>query len=135
MTNQTFRSGGKNYAITLYGAPDDGKRYPVVIFYHGNWGLGSPFGDQIHDFAQAVSAHGYLTAVPAYYTDHEPHPLDQDTKEAILADVIAHVFKRPDADAGRLGLAGFSLGAASAMTYTVQQPSELSAFYWTSTAF
>jgi carboxymethylenebutenolidase len=93
-----------------------------MIFFHGNWGLAPPFGAQIQDFAEAVAAAGYLTAVPKYYTDDEPHPFDQATKESILADAIAHVRRRPDADASRLGLVGFSLGAASAMTYIAQQP-------------
>lgn len=121
MSADTFRSGGKDYEITIYPAPNDGMKYPVIIFFHGNWGLAAPFGRQIQGFAEDVAAKGYLTAVPKYYTDDEPHPGDQATKEAILADAVAHVGERADADVGRLGLVGFSLGATSAMTYIAQE--------------
>lgn len=67
MNAETFRSGGHSYEITVYPAPANGKRYPVVIFFHGNWGLALPFGSQIQDFAKAVEAEGYLTAVPKFY--------------------------------------------------------------------
>jgi carboxymethylenebutenolidase len=122
MSTETFSSGGQSFEITIYPAPSDGKKYPVLVVVHGNWGLAPPYGQQILDFAASLSSKGYLTAVPKYYTDNEPHPDDTVTKEAILAAAIAHVSQKPGADPDRLGLVGYSLGAASAMTYIAEQP-------------
>lgn len=87
------------------------------MFVHGNFGLGAPYGDQIRAFAKALSALGYLTAVPQYYSDDGPHLADSVPHVQTLTDAIAAVLARPDADGERLGLIGFSLGAATAMTF------------------
>jgi dienelactone hydrolase len=39
-----------------------------------------------------------------------------------FADAIAYIAKRPDADLDRIGLVGYSLGAATAMTYIASNP-------------
>jgi dienelactone hydrolase len=89
---------------------------------HGNFGLGPPYGEQIQSFARDLAGLGYLTAVPQYYVDDEPHPKDTVPKDRTLADAIAAVVGHADADADRLGLIGFSLGAATAMTYIATNP-------------
>jgi|GEM_PF-2911938 len=124
MADDTFSSAGKTYKITVYPAPADGKKYPMILFYHGNFGLGSPFGDQIRDFAKDLAGRGYLTAVPQYYEDDSPHPTDSDpdTHVPTLTDAITMVAGRSDADPDRIGLIGFSLGAATVMTYVCSNP-------------
>jgi carboxymethylenebutenolidase len=42
--------------------------------------------------------------------------------DGTLADAVANVAKREDADADRIGLVGFSLGAATAMTFVASNP-------------
>jgi carboxymethylenebutenolidase len=117
MLSETFMSGGENYKITIYPAPTDGKKYPVVFLLHGNFGLRSPYGDQIQGFAKDLARLGYITAVPQYYQDDEAHPKDTIPKVQILADAISTISGRSGTDLNRFGLIGFSLGASTAMTY------------------
>jgi carboxymethylenebutenolidase len=122
MSNKTFTSEKNVYKITVNPAPSGGKRFPMILLVHGNFGLGSPFGNQIRGFAKELAGRGYLTAVPQYYQDDDPHPFDREPHIQTLTDAIAAVAARPDADRTRLGLIGFSLGAATAMTYIASNP-------------
>jgi len=119
MTSETFKSGGKNFKITVFPAPGDGKRHPVVLLVHGNFGLGPPYGNQILNFGKSLAELGYIAAVPQLYEDEAPHPndIDADRHVETLSAAIAKTAARPDADPDRVGLVGFSLGAAAAMTY------------------
>jgi dienelactone hydrolase len=89
---------------------------------HGNFGLGPPYGEQIQSFARDLAGLGYLAAVPQYYSDDNHHLDDIHPKAQILADAIAAVLRRADADADQLGLIGFSLGATTAMTFVATNP-------------
>jgi dienelactone hydrolase len=120
MVDEKFSSGTHTYTITVYPGPTDGKKYPAVLLLHGNGGFRAPFGDQIHGFAEKLAKLNYVTAVPGYYVDNKPpEQLDIDPRPhvPILTAAIAHVAKRGDVDANRLGLIGYSLGAGVAMTY------------------
>lgn len=108
--------------MTIYPAPPDGKKYPVILLVHGNYGLGAPYGAQIHGFARDLAGQGYMTAVPQYYEDDKPHVDDKAPHVQTLTDAIAAVASRAGADSDRLGLIGFSLGAATAMTFIVSKP-------------
>jgi carboxymethylenebutenolidase len=123
---ETFTSAGKTYNITVYPGPADGKRYPMILVLHGNAGLNPPFGAQIQDFAKTLAGNGYVTAVPQYYPDDEPHLFDADPHPKIptLVDAVRKIAGRADADAERLGLVGYSLGAAIAMTYVASNTGE-----------
>jgi carboxymethylenebutenolidase len=122
MPDNTFTSAGTSYKIAVYPGPSGGKRFPVILFVHGNFGLGPPYGDQIHGFAKELAGRGYVTAVPHYYPDDDPHLTDDAPHDRTLADAVAAVSHRPDVDADRLGLIGFSLGAATAMTFVASNP-------------
>jgi dienelactone hydrolase len=119
MISETFKSGGKTFKITVYPAPVDGRRHPIVLLAHGNFGLGPPYGDQIRGFGSSLAEFGYVAAVPQLYEDEAPHPNDIDPGPYVdtLSAAIATVSARADADPDRLGLIGFSLGAAAAMIY------------------
>ena len=119
MISATFKSGKKAFKISVYPAPADGKRHPIVLLAHGNFGLGPPYGDQIRGFGKSLAELGYVAAVPQLYEDEAPHPndIDPDPHVQTLSAAIATVAARTDADPDRLGLIGFSLGAAAAMTY------------------
>ena len=122
MSSETFSSGGETFKLTVYPAPLTGKKYPVILLAHGNFGLGFPYGAQIQGLAKALADEGYLTAVPQYYTDDNPHLLDTTPHVKTLADAILAVTSRSQADPDRLGLIGFSLGAATAMTFIASNP-------------
>ena len=87
-----------------------GKKHPVVLLIHGNFGLGTPYGNQIHGFAKDLAGRGYLTVVPQYYHDDNPRPDDTVPYVQTLADAITTLAGRSGADLDRLGLIGFSLG-------------------------
>ncbi|MGR9108636.1 MAG: dienelactone hydrolase family protein [Gammaproteobacteria bacterium] len=122
MTGETFTSLGKTYEITTYHGASSGKKYPVILLVHGNFGLGRPYGDQIHGFAKDLASHGYLTAVPQYYPDDDPQPFDTVPHDRTLADAIGALSRHTEADLDRIGLIGFSLGAATAMTFIASKP-------------
>jgi carboxymethylenebutenolidase len=116
-SNQTFISEGNSYKTTLYSAITDTKKYPLVVFLHGNFGLAPPYGEQIQSFAKDFANLGYVTAVPQYYLDNEEHPTDIVPKIQILTDAISALIQHPAVDPNRIGLVSFSLGAATAMSY------------------
>lgn len=124
MADETYKSGKDTYTITVYPGPADGKKHPMILVVHGNVGLKPPFGPQIHGFAKELAAAGYVTAVPRYYVNDPVEPTDGDAIPHVptLADAIAYVAKRPDAEPGRLGLVGYSLGAATSMSYIATNP-------------
>ena len=124
MLSETFTSGPNTYKITVYPAPADGEKHPMILLVHGNLGLVKPYGDQIQNFAKEIAELGYLTAVPQYYPDDDPHLTDQDPNPhvATLSAAIGKLAARADADPDRLGLIGFSLGAATVMTYIAKNP-------------
>jgi dienelactone hydrolase len=119
MSDTTFTSGGKSRKITMYPPPADGKKHSMILVLHGNAGLNPPFGSQIHGFSKSLAELGYVTAVPQYYLDDEAHLGDEDPRPHVptLLDAIATVAMRTDVDPDRVGLIGYSLGAATAMTY------------------
>jgi dienelactone hydrolase len=122
MADTTFTSAGNSYEMTVYPGPSGGKRFPMILLVHGNFGLGPPYGDQIQRFAKELAVRGYVTAVPHYYQDNGPHLSDTAPHDRTLADAVATVANRPDVDSDRLGLIGFSLGAATAMTFVASNP-------------
>ena len=86
------------------------------MLVHGNFGLGAPYGEQIHGFAKDLAARvTWLRSLGLQ--DDSPHLTDTVPRAETLSDAIAAIAARPDADPNRLGFIGFSLGAATAMTY------------------
>ena len=124
MIDDKYESGRKKYTIRIYPGPADGKKHPMILVVHGNFGLNPPFGEQIDRFAKDLAALGYVTAVPRYYVTDPLEPIDSNALPHVptLTSAIAHVAKRKDADSGRLGLVGYSLGAATSMTYIASNP-------------
>jgi carboxymethylenebutenolidase len=122
MIRETYTSAGDSYNITVYPAPLDGKKHPVIVFMHGNFGLGVPYGNQIHGFARDLASRGYMTAVPQYYQDSNPHLSDIVPHIQTLTDAVKSLAGHAEADSDRLGLVGFSLGAVTAMTFIAANP-------------
>ena len=102
MPDDTFVSSGVSYKLSVNPAPLD--------------------GDQIRSFAKDLAGLGYLTAVPQFYSDDNPHITDTTPYVQTLRDAVAAMAGRSDADGDRLGLIGFSLGATTSMTYVASSP-------------
>ncbi len=122
MIEGSFSSQGNTFRIFTYPSPADGKKYPAVLLVHGNAGLIAPYGDQIRGFAEDLSKLGYFAAVPKYYQNDEPHLTDTTPHVQTLSDAIEDVSKRPGVDSARIGLIGFSLGAATCMSLISSRP-------------
>jgi len=124
MSGDTFMSGSAPHKITMYPAAVYSDKRPIILVLHGNAGLNPPFGEQIQDFAERLAKAGYVTAVPQYYADDNPHIQDDDPHPKVrkLTDAIKKVAERSDVNVDQLGLVGYSLGAATAMTYIASNP-------------
>jgi dienelactone hydrolase len=125
MIVETYSTGpGTDFHIEIAPAPADGKRHPVVVLVHGNYGLTDPFGDQLRNFTEAVAALGYLAALPTYYRDGQGNPNDTNIAAHLsaLTAAVTHLSNRSDADPTRLGLVGFSLGGGIAMSFIADSP-------------
>ena len=125
MIVETFSpSPGTTFNIEIAPAPVDGKRYPVIVLVHGNFGLADPFGDQLRDFTKEIADLSYLAALPNLYSDGQAHPTDTNLAAHVptLTAALKHLRGRSDVDPDRLGLVGFSLGGGVAMSYIANSP-------------
>lgn len=108
-----------------------GKKCPLIVVVHGNLGLGEPFGSLLRSFTEELADLGFVAALPSFYLDGVGNPMDSDVlgKLPALTAAIRHLSSRPDVDASRLGLAGFSLGGGISMAYINSVPANtVSAF-------
>ncbi|MER2507690.1 MAG: dienelactone hydrolase family protein [Amaricoccus sp.] len=114
----------QKYPLSLSPERTDGLRYPAVVILHGNFGLGPPFGGLLKGVGDRLAEHGYVTAVPRYYPDDEPHVTDADPQPHVptVAAAIEAIGQRDDVDPSRLGIVGYSLGAAIAMSLIASKP-------------
>lgn len=119
----SFTSGGQDYQITVHKAAADGMRRPLVVVLHGNAGLIGEFGREIRKAAKTIANEGYNVAVPKYYTDDQPHLTDTTPKRKILSDAIEACKTLSTVDPDRIGLVGYSLGAATSMSFIASEPS------------
>jgi carboxymethylenebutenolidase len=112
-----------SFDVEIAPAPP-GKKLPLVVIVHGNFGLGAPFGGLLRSFTEEIAALGFVAALPTYYAGGIGNPLDTDIagKLPALTAAISHLSKRADVDASRLGLVGFSLGAGISMAYINSMP-------------
>ena len=112
-----------SFDVQIAAAPP-GKKLPLVVVVHGNFGLGAPFGGLLRSFTEELAALGFVAALPTYYTGGTGNPMDSDIggKLPALTAAIRHLSKRADVDASRLGLAGFSLGGGISMAYINSVP-------------
>lgn len=123
MLQETFPVPAGTYKIDIAPGPADGKKHPVLLLLHGNFGMVSPHADPILDFASELAGDHYVVGVPHYYADDGSHLEDMEmtSKLPILTAAITHLAARTDADPNRIGLVGFFLGGGIAMTYIVKR--------------
>ncbi|WP_165074443.1 dienelactone hydrolase family protein [Paludisphaera rhizosphaerae] len=120
MIHETYRvDATTSFGIDIAPAPADGRKYPVVVLVHGNFGLRDPYGDQLRNFTDEIAELGYLAALPTYFPSGFANPEDVniDAHSPALVAAIDHLSRRADADVTRLGLVGFSLGGGIALSY------------------
>src|SRR5215208_4814294 len=96
--------------------PPSGPSAPLIVFGHGFWGHPRKF---TRLFARWVDA-GYVVAAPAFphTNDENPPPYlieDVANQPADVSFVLDELLARGLADVERVGVAGFSLGAETAL--------------------
>jgi len=113
----------KSFDIEIAAAPP-GKKLPLVVVIHGNFGLVGPFGQQLRDFTEQLAALGFVAALPSYYDKGGAQPEDTDISDKVplIEAAIKHLSKRTDVDGTRVGLVGFSLGGGIALSYINLMP-------------
>jgi dienelactone hydrolase len=106
---------GRPLPTTVY-VPKSGGSAPLIVFGHGFWGHPRKF---TRLFARWVDA-GYVVAAPAFphTNDENPPPYlreDVVNQPADVSFVLDELLARGLGDAERIGVGGYSLGAASAL--------------------
>lgn len=99
--------------------PGSGRRWPELVFFNGVTARGR-FHPDVERLAQALARLGFLVLVPDL-PGMRTGAVTGNTLTAAIA-VIRAAEKRPDAEGGRVGLLGVSLGASLALL-TAEQPS------------
>jgi carboxymethylenebutenolidase len=86
---------GDNEITAFVLRPDDGKKYPAVVFQHGRRGL----DELVLPLAKRIAARGFVVLAPDLYSSHfiEKLPLKHDYElEKDTAKAIDEVLKRDD---------------------------------------
>jgi dienelactone hydrolase len=109
------RARDRSLLTTVY-VPEAGRSRPLIIFAHGIWGHPRKFTRLFALWA----ASGYLVAAPAFphTSDENPPPYlreDVANQPADVSFVLDELLALGFGDEERVGVAGFSLGAATAM--------------------
>lgn len=115
---------GTTFDIEYSPAAADGKRYPLAVVIHGNFGLVDPFGTELRKFAEQLAALGYFVGLPSYYPAGFKDKTDTniDARAPALAAAIKFLSGCAGCDASRLGIVGFSLGGGIAASYIDSAP-------------
>lgn len=94
-------------------APQSGKA-PVVVVFSGQTGM-----QAYHQTAQQIADAGFHVVL----VDGNDFWL-KDTRKAwgLVKDVITRAQSRPDVQAGKVGVVGYSLGGGVALAYAAQMP-------------
>lgn len=120
-TRSTFDSGGQSIAYDAF-VPEgtNGHRFPAVIGLHGSAGGHASMSEP----AAMLAAQGFAVYV-LHYFDRTGTVGVADKQTAIrnfpawgktVWDAISHIELKPEVDAQRIGLLGFSLGAYLALS-------------------
>jgi dienelactone hydrolase len=131
----TFEVGGEKFAISRYPQKAGATKRPVIIVVHGIDGMGGQSGTQIRKFAKQIADKGFLAVVPHYFGKDDGSDTDLLPKLVELrapkfnsyvpriAAAVKSAAMQSDADGGRLGLVGFSLGGGVALKHAQSAPS------------
>src|SRR5438874_8404081 len=106
---------GRALPTTVY-VPEAGPRQPLILFAHGFWGHPRRFTRLFARWADS----GYVVAAPAFphTSDENPPPYLKDdvtNQPADVSFVLDEVLALGFGEAERVGVGGYSLGAATAL--------------------
>jgi carboxymethylenebutenolidase len=137
-----FSSGGKDIAVDRF-APREPGQYPALVVLHAVDGLDGACAGFYRDAARGYAARGYVILLvhyfdrtgntaadlrgyrdlfARYFRQKEHRPADVQKMKGLLLDwtatardAVAHARRLPGVAPDRVGLVGFSLGAAVAL--------------------
>lgn len=121
----TFESGNKSIRLDAY-LPDSNKKLPTVLALYGSGG--GIFG--MSEPATMLAAQGFAVFVLHYFdrtgttqvVDKQTIVRNFPSWGKTVWDAISHIEQRPQVDAQRIGLLGFSLGAYLALSVASVDP-------------
>lgn len=123
MTFETFDE--KRISVEVF-TPEREGYFPVVCALHGSGGLNNTGALKI---GELLAQQGFCVFVPHYFMATGTRWADPATiwREfpnwlRVVSDCLDFASKHPKADANRIGLIGFSLGAYLALALGTQQP-------------
>ena len=115
-SSSAFESGGREISCdTFIPSSQNGERFPAVIGLHGSAGGHATMAEP----AALLAAQGFAVYV-VHYFDRTGTTGVADKQTAVrnfpvwgktVWDSVSHIASRPEVDAQRIGLLGFSLGA------------------------
>ena len=127
--SSTFDIGTQKYTIDRYADKTGAVKRPVVVVVHGVDGMGSESGTEIRKFAKQIARQGFLVFTPHYFDANDGAdtlPLTELFERRVprvgsysprIAAAVDYALKQSDADSGRLGLVGLSLGGGLVLDY------------------
>ena len=115
----SYPSDGKDVPVLVF-RPEDGKKYPAVLFQHGRRGL----DDLVQGHAKRLAARGFVVFAPDIYGANfmDPYPIEHDT--ALETDVGAGVdalLSRSDISSSKACLYSHTRGGYYALKVAVSQ--------------
>jgi len=115
---------GKQIPVDVF-TPDSAGRFPIVCALHGSGGLDNNGALQV---GELLASRGFCVFVPHYFSATDTQWADVTTiwREfpnwlQVVSDSLDFAEKHPQADSGRIGLIGFSLGAYLSLALGSQQ--------------
>jgi carboxymethylenebutenolidase len=124
-STDSFASGGHRVRVDQFDPAGAGRR-PAVLLLHGSDGVRYR-ADMYRRIARGLAADGYPALLVHYFDStggSRPAaiPVHFLTWMQAVGDAITYATARPQADPGRVGLIGFSLGAYLALPVAAQDP-------------
>lgn len=122
-----FQSGGKRIGVLAF-RPKSAQRLPAIVVLHGAGGVDAS-NAYVRQIASTVAAQGYATYLVEYfdrtgtsYADDRTIRANADKWLATLDDAVGFVARRPEVDARRIGVFGYSLGGYLAVAHSSRDP-------------
>jgi dienelactone hydrolase len=130
----SFTSGGGEVPIERFDPPaaagaGTGRRPAILVLHGAGARAGTGWSDPYRGYSRLFAKAGFVVFFPHYFERRgapaAPPVLGQDDYAqslAVILDAVAYAARQPGAEPSKIGLSGFSLGAALALTAASREP-------------